>query len=67
MECPGSRIGLLAVAEGCKGHPCVIQSRSIRQSGQPIFPIHCRSADCGWLEKLAGKRIGPLSKDKVWA
>jgi hypothetical protein len=55
----------------------VIQSRSVRQSGQPIFPpivdvvddhefrgggSRCRKLNCGWLEKLAGKRIGPLSK-----
>jgi hypothetical protein len=27
LEVPGSRIGLLAVAEGCKGYPCIMPMR----------------------------------------
>jgi hypothetical protein len=27
LETPGSRIGLLAVAEGCKGYPCIMRMR----------------------------------------
>ena len=46
---PGSREGLLTIADGCKGYPCIMPMRRTNEGWSPLFPswglAHARSGE----------------------
>jgi len=52
---PGSRAGLIAIAEGCRGHACLMPMRRDRESWRPA------GVDWGLLNARDGRPVDPVS------
>lgn len=55
LNVPGSRQGLLAIAEGCKGHPCMMPMRQRVESWEP------EGGGWGLFDLRTGAAIDPIS------
>jgi hypothetical protein len=54
LDVPGSRQGLLAIAEGCKGYPCLMPMRQRAESWEP------EEAGWGLLDARTGETVDPV-------
>ena len=54
MTVPGNRGGLIAVSEGCKGHPCILPMKGTGSSWSAAYP------DWGLLDARSGNPIDPF-------
>ncbi len=62
LEVPGSRRGLLSIAAGCEGHPCIMPMRCLAGSWEPVAP--------GWglIDARTGRDVDPfdlVSDEKI--
>ena len=55
LEVPGNREGLLAIAEGCKGYPCLMPMRQRAEGWEP------EATGWGLLDIRTGAAIDPIS------
>ena len=55
LRVPGSRDGLLAVAEGCKGHPCIMPMRYRAGAWAP------HAGGWGLVDARTGKTVDPIA------
>jgi hypothetical protein len=56
LDIPGSRDGLLSIAEGCKGHPCIMQMRHRAGGWTPD------ATDWGLIDARTGMTVDPVAQ-----